>query len=175
MTRQSRGYTLIELTVVVLIVGLMLTLAVPRVRDTLLNDDLKAATRQLIGAARELRNTAILDQTDLLLQIDLTEGTYWSVRADATAEQRAELRRAAAHLPPGVRWASVRRAGEARRAEGETTLRFFRQGYITPAVLQLSRDDRSLTLVFQPFLREVTPYEGAVDYVFNEEDRDASR
>ncbi|MCL2669655.1 MAG: hypothetical protein FWE89_03120, partial [Syntrophaceae bacterium] len=78
---------------------------------------------------------------------------------------------AARRLPAGVRWASVRRAGEAGKLEGETTLRFSRQGYVTPAVLQLARDKHALTLVFQPFLREVTLYDQRFDYTFNEEDR----
>ena len=173
VTDRNRGYTLIELSVVVLLLGLVLTLTFPRIRDTLLNDDLKVTTRQLIGTAQELRSTAIREQTDMFLQIDLTQGSYWSYPGDATPEKRDELRRAARLLPSDVRWASVRRAGEVGKLEGETSLRFSRQGYTTPAVLQLARDERAMTLVFQPFLREVTLYDQLFDHVFNEEDRDA--
>ena len=58
----DRGYTLIELSVVVLLIGMMLLIAVPQVRDTLLSDDLDAAARKLVGVAGELRNDAVREQ-----------------------------------------------------------------------------------------------------------------
>ncbi|MDA8126948.1 MAG: prepilin-type N-terminal cleavage/methylation domain-containing protein [Deltaproteobacteria bacterium] len=174
MTEQERGYTLIELAVVVLLVGLMLTLAAPRVRDTLLNDDLKAATRQLLGATRELRNDAIREQTDYLLRIDLGQPSFWSYPADATPEKRAEVRKAAVRLPAGIRIVDVRHAGEAKKGDGEASIRFFRQGYVTPTVIHLAKDDRTFTLIFNPFLPSVDVHEKQVDYAFNEEDRDAA-
>ncbi|HDZ90866.1 MAG TPA: prepilin-type N-terminal cleavage/methylation domain-containing protein, partial [Deltaproteobacteria bacterium] len=59
MFRDKRGYTLIELIVVVLLIGLVLTLTAPRLRDSLLSDDLKSAARRLIGITNDLRNEAI--------------------------------------------------------------------------------------------------------------------
>src|SRR4030042_2874753 len=77
VTERDRGYTLIELSVVVLLIGMMLLFAVPRIRDTLLNDDLVAATRRFIGAAPELRGESGRGQTDYILQIDLTRPPFW--------------------------------------------------------------------------------------------------
>jgi prepilin-type N-terminal cleavage/methylation domain-containing protein len=173
VTDRDRGYTLIELSVVVLIAGMMLLIAVPRVRDTLLNDDLKAATRQLIGAARELRNESIREQTDYILHIDLNQPAFWSYAADTTAEKRAEIRKAASRFPEGIRITDVRQAGEAKKTDGEAFIRFFRRGYAKPAVVHLAKDDRALTLVFNPFLQAVTVYEKYVDFFFNEEERAA--
>jgi prepilin-type N-terminal cleavage/methylation domain-containing protein len=173
VTDRDRGYTLIELSVVVLLVGLMLLLAVPRVRDGLLNDDLKAATRLLLGTARELRNESVREQTDFVLHIDLGQSAFWSYPADATAEKRAEVRKDAVRLPTGIRMMDVRHAGETKKGEGEAFIRFFRQGYVTPTVVHLAKDDRAVTLVFNPFLQAVTVYDKHVDYSFNEEDRDA--
>ena len=97
----NRGYTLIELSVVVLLIGMMLLIAVPRVRDTLLDDDLKAVTRRLINSARELRNESVREQTDYILHIDLNNPAFWSYPADTTAEKRAELRKGAFRFPEG--------------------------------------------------------------------------
>ena len=174
MTDRDRGYTLIELAVVVLLAGLMLMLAVPRVRDTLLNDDLKAAARLLLGSARELRNESVREQTDIILHIDLGQSAFWSYPADTTAEKQAELRKDAKRLPTGIRVMDFRHAGETKKAEGEAFIRFFRQGYVTPTVVRLAKDDRTFTLVFNPFLPTVTVYEKPVDYTFNEEDRDTA-
>ena len=42
----NKGYTLIEMTVVVLLIGVMIGVAVPKVRDTITSDRLKKTARQ---------------------------------------------------------------------------------------------------------------------------------
>lgn len=169
----NRGYTLIELSVVVLLVGILLLIAVPRVRDTLLNDDLKVATRRLVGAARELRNESVRERTDTLLHIDLNQPALWSTTADTTAEKQAELRKRAVRLPEGIRIVDVRQANEAKKTEGEAVIRFFRGGYMTPTVIRLAKGDRTLSLVFHPFLQAVSVYETDVDFSFTDQKRGA--
>ena len=169
----DRGYTLIELSVVVLLIGMMLLIAVPRVRDTLLSDDLKATTRQIVGAARELRNEAVREQLDYVLHLDLNQPGFWTYSADTTAEKRAEIRKGAIRFPEGIRIAGVRHPEEVRKTEGEALIRFFRKGYMEPTVVHLVKDDRAFTLVFNPFLQAVSVYEKYVDFIFNEDDRAA--
>jgi prepilin-type N-terminal cleavage/methylation domain-containing protein len=169
----DRGYTLIELSVVVLLIGMMLLIAVPRVRDALLNDDLKATTRQLVGAARELRNESVREQLDYVLHLDLNQPGFWTYSADTTAEKRAEIRKGAIRFPEGIRIAGVRHPEEVRKTEGEASIRFFRKGYMEPTVVHLVKDDRAFTLVFNPFLQAVSVYEKYVDFIFNEDDRAA--
>ena len=173
MTERDRGYTLIELSVVVLLIGMMLLFAVPRIRDTLLNDDLVAATRRFIGAARELRGESVREQTDYILQIDLNRPAFWSYSDDTTAEKRAELRKGAFRFPEGIRITDVQQADDAKKTEGEAAIRFFRRGYVEPTVVHLAKDDRSVTLVFNPFLQAVTVYEKYVDFSFSEGGRAA--
>ncbi len=171
----NRGYTLIELSVVVLLIGMMLLIAVPRVRDTLLNDDLKAVTRRLIGSARELQKRVGPGADGLYPphrpQPIRPSGVY---AADTTAEKRAELRKGAFRFPEGDsdRGRHGRRT-RAKRTEGEALIRFFRRGYVEPTVIHLAKDDRVFTLVFNPFLQTVTVYEKYVDFSFNGEERDA--
>jgi prepilin-type N-terminal cleavage/methylation domain-containing protein len=167
----DRGYTLIELSVVVLLVGMMLLIAVPQVRDTLLHDDLKAATRQLVGAARELRADAVREQVDYLLHFDLNQPGFWIYSADTTSEKQAEIRKKAVRFPEGIRIAGVRHPREVRKTEGEASVRFFRKGYVEPTVIHLVKDERTFTLVFEPFLPTVGIHEKYVDFTFNEEER----
>jgi prepilin-type N-terminal cleavage/methylation domain-containing protein len=169
----NRGFTLIELSVVVLLVGILLLIAVPRVSDTLLNDDLKVATRRLIGAARELRNESVREWTDIILHIDLNQTALWSATADATDEKRAELRKKAGRLPEGLRIVDVRQVKVAKKTEGEAVIRCFRGGYVTPTVIRLAKGDRTFSLVFHPFLQTVSVHESDVDFPFTQEKRGA--
>jgi prepilin-type N-terminal cleavage/methylation domain-containing protein len=169
----NRGYTLIELSVVILIVGIMLSIAVPRIRDTLLNDDLKVATRRLVGAARELRNESVRERTDWILHIDLNQSAFWSYTADTTAEKREELSKRAVRLPEGIRIADISQVNAPKKTEGEAVIRFFKGGYVTPTVIRLAKGDQTLTLVFHPFLQTVGVYESDVDFPFSQEKRRA--
>lgn len=158
----------------VLLVGIVLLIAVPGVRDTLLNDDLKAATRRLAGAARELRNEAVRERTDAILHLDLQQGALWSYAADATAEKRAELRGKAERLPAGIRIAGVRQIDAAEKADGEAVIRFFGRGYATPTVVRLAKGDRIFSLVFHPYLQAVSVYERDIDFPFIRGNRSAA-
>lgn len=168
----NRGYTLIELSVVVLLIGILMTISVPRVRETLLDDDLKVSARRLIGTARELRSASVRERTDAILHIDLGRTALWNYTADTTDEKRAELRRQAAPLPEGIRIAEIRQADGTRKTEGEALIRFYRGGYQTPAVIRLAKGDRTLSLVFHPFLRTPNVYESDVDFPFSQTKRD---
>jgi prepilin-type N-terminal cleavage/methylation domain-containing protein len=170
----KRGYTLIELSVVVLLIGIMLLVTVPRVWDTLLNDNLKAVTRRLINTVRELRYESVREQTDYILHIDLNHPGFWSYPADTTAEKRAEFRKGAFRFPEGVRIMDVRQSNEVRKTEGEVFIRFFRQGYAAPTIFHLAKDDRAFTVILNPFFQTMTVYEKYVDFSFNEEEPAAS-
>ncbi len=169
----DRGYTLIELSVVVLLIGMMLLIAVPQVRDTLLSDDLDAAARKLVGVAGELRNDAVREQVDYLLHLDLKQPGFWTYSADTTAEKQSEIRKGAIRFPEGIRIAGVRHPGEVRKTDGETVIRFFRRGYVQPTVIHLKKEDRTFTVVLNPFLPKVGVHEKHVDFAFNEDDRAA--
>jgi prepilin-type N-terminal cleavage/methylation domain-containing protein len=149
--RSDGGYTLLELIVVIVIVGVVLTVALPVMRDTLLDDGLDKAVRRLQGAARELRNDAVREQVDELLHLDLDRGSYWVTGSDMTPEKRDAMKDQEVKLPDGVVFAGVTHLLSEKQTEGETSITFFRKGYTQPAVVHLAKGDREVDLVFQPF------------------------
>ena len=98
----ERGYTLIEVTVVVVLVGVILLLAVPRVQATVTNDRMRSAVRNLSGMARELKASAAREQVDHYLHLDLDKRLVWNTRDDMTAENRTLRRAQARSLTTGV-------------------------------------------------------------------------
>ncbi len=149
---QERGYTLIEITVVVVLVGVVLLMAVPRVRDTLTSDRMRTAVRTLSGMARELKASATREQVDHYLHVDLDRQLIWNTRDDMTAENRTLRRAQARSLPAGVKIADVAFSEEGKKNQGEAVIRFFSQGYVQPVAIHFTDEERVMTLVFQPFL-----------------------
>jgi general secretion pathway protein H len=166
--RGESGYTLIELSVVVLLAGMMLFLAVPRIRDSMLSDGLKTATRRLVGASREIRTEAVREQVDYLLHLDLAHPGFLVYSADTTPEKLSEIRKKASAFPDGVTIAGFQRPGKERQTDGDAEIRFYRQGYVDPVVLHLKKDDRVFTVVFHPFMNKIVVYEKNVDFAFDE-------
>jgi general secretion pathway protein H len=164
MQRQA-GYTLIELAIVVFLIGLMLFLVAPRIRDTLLIDSLKSTVRHFIGTARELRNEAVREQVDYILHVDLNSRTVWTYSTDMTPEKRDERQKAAFRLPADVKIADIYRIGREKQSDGNAQITFFKKGYVQPTVVHLARGERAYTLIFEPFLSTVRTYDKYVDYV----------
>lgn len=158
------GYTLIELIVVIVLIGVILYVAVPKVRDDLLNDSLRAATRQMIGMAKEIRYDAVRDHVDHVLQIDLTNNAFWIYKADMTPEKKNEKKRDAYRLPHDIRLIDVEQGLEKTISEGEASVTFFKQGYVQPTVIHIGKKDRVITIVLYPFLQVVKTFEKTISY-----------
>jgi prepilin-type N-terminal cleavage/methylation domain-containing protein len=148
----EEGYTLIEIAVVIVLIGVTFLIAIPRVQDTLTNDRMRSAVRNLSGTARELKASAVREQVDHYLHLDLDQRRVWNTRDDMTAENRTLRRNQARSLPSGVKIADVALADEGKKNQGEVIIRFFSQGYVQPAAIHLTDDERTMTLIFQPFL-----------------------
>lgn len=166
ISQHSKGFTFIELTVVILLMGLMFALTIPRFQGALLTDDLKKTTRRMIGMIKGLRNEAIREQKDYFLHFDLESNRFWVDSADMTELERATASEEASHFPEGVRIMDIWFRGEGKTMTGETAIRFNRKGYVPQSVIHLgSEDGREFTLVLSPFLGRVKVLETYIDFV----------
>ena len=162
--KPNKGFTLIELSVVVFLIGLMLLIAVPKVRDTMLSDGLKTAVNHLAGTARELRSDAVRNQVDYILRLDLDNNLVWTHSADMTPEARNEMKKRAFKLREEVKIMDVYLFGKEKVTDGEALIRFSRKDYMHPAVVHLAQKDQRFTLVFEPFLSSVRIYDKFINF-----------
>ena len=160
----EKGFTLIELGVVVFLIGLMLLIAVPKVRDTMLGGSLETVANQLTGTARDLRSDAVRNQIDYILHLDLDNNLIWTYSVDMTPEARDEIKKLAFKLPEEVKIMDVYFSEEEKATEGEATIRFSRKNYTQPAVIHLAEKDRRFTLIFEPFLNSVRICDKYIDF-----------
>ena len=166
ISKRCNGYTFIELTVVIFLIGLTLVLTVPRFRYEMLTDNLKATVRRMVGTIRSLRNDAIREQKIYVLCFDLGSNRYWIESADMTDEGRALEHEKALPLPGGVQILDVWSGEMGKKVDGKAAIRFTKKGYIEPSIIHLGAEDgRKFTLELSPFMGKVKVFEKYVEFV----------
>ncbi len=73
---KNKGFSLIELLIVLVIIGFMVVLIPPRLSALMETIQIKSAARNLVSALRQTRNAAITTQKEHVLRLDLANKTY---------------------------------------------------------------------------------------------------
>jgi len=159
----SSGFTLVELLLVIVIMGVILALAVPSTRDVLTGDNLKKASRQLMGMEKKLRVEAVRDQMDYILCLDLPNAAYWVVASDMTPEKQDEIKKRPQHLPSGVVILDIVGENNKKQSADEVRIKFGKKNICSPSVIHLAYEENRMTMVINPFLGVTDVYDKYVD------------
>ncbi len=151
----ARGFTLIEMIVVIFLIGIMLSLSIPSLRGTFFTDPLKATTRKIIGLVVGLRDQAIRAQQPYLLHFNRLENRIW-YEQDGSAEENKDQQNQSANqliLPESVKIAGLRTAGDERSIEEDNVVWISKQGYLEETVIRIEdQAGKHLNIRFHPFL-----------------------
>ncbi|HUU40768.1 MAG TPA: prepilin-type N-terminal cleavage/methylation domain-containing protein [Desulfatiglandales bacterium] len=162
--RQNKGFSLVELTVVVFLLGMMLTISMPNLKHSLLTDDLKSISRKITGLVKNLRNEAIREQKTYTLHIDFEVNRLWVESVDMKEKEKTLAQAKAFKLPQGIRIMDVWRRGKGKNADGVIAIPFNKKGYTEQTLLHLSAEDgREFTLALSPFLGSIKSYDKYID------------
>jgi len=93
--KDKRGFSLLELTLVLLLIGVSMLIVLPNIAKGLQDREVRTSALGLAAAARELRNRALFDGERQQLVINLPQNTYQVARSHEV------------HLPGEVRFVSV--------------------------------------------------------------------
>jgi general secretion pathway protein H len=142
----ARGFTLLEMVVVVAIMGLIVALALPGLGDGLRRWRLQAAVREFATLAKFTRNQAVAGRTSLSMILDRSRSVYWLDRPEAgvpTPEQAMERGIRVYALPATIRFGAISVGGGDPGLERIPIL-FYPRGSSTGGEIQI-RDDRGRT------------------------------
>jgi general secretion pathway protein H len=160
------GYTLIELIVVMALIGVILGVAAPKIRDVLANDPLKGTARKMIGLVYDARNESIRTHAAHALHMDMETNRFWIDTEMMSDEERELARKEGPVLPDTVRIQDVWLENKGKKSAGETRILFSEEGYVQPAAIHLTcKDGRKWTLTLSPFIGQVKIFEKYVDFL----------
>ncbi|MFH1673737.1 MAG: GspH/FimT family pseudopilin [Pseudomonadota bacterium] len=149
----NKGYTLIELVAVVVLIGLFLTISVPKLRETFFSSNLKSAVRRLTGTIEQLRSDAVREHQELRLNFDLDSESYWVTSSNMNDKEIEDVTRIS--LPSGVDLIDVA-SPSGKVMVGSTAIRFSPRGYVEESLIHLGdRSENVYTLFLPSFLPKV--------------------
>lgn len=151
-----RGFTLLELIVVMVLLAITVSLAVPRLASFFSGDQLKTGVRRLVGLIHQCSQLAQRQQLPYLLRYIDGEHRFVVEPERRQEEDGAAAKARGLRLSDSVRvqdlwtWYGGTRAGE------DFVIRFTKGGYVEPTVIHLrATDGAEISVVLSPFLGKV--------------------
>lgn len=178
---KQRGFTLIELIVVVTLLSLMLFFTFPRLSNFLSSDSRGEVSRWILAKAISLRTRAVETQQPHLMVVNIdaneltampektenvsdvgpSEGEAWEAgEAELNAAEEAASPSATYRFSGNMRLIDVAFTESDIVRTGSGTIHFHPKGYSDRAVIHLEDGDKQVSYYFAPFLSEVKIFDG---------------
>jgi len=161
----TKGFTLLELTIIIALLGVMLTMVIPRLGE-IGEANLKRSARHLTGMIRYLRDESQARKAVYRLRFDVQGGRFWTEVMTQSTDQSVEFTRLQSEI------------GTEGSLAGQTTFRDVKvaghpddpyiqvtpDGWVENAVIHLrDGDGRDFTLFVNPLMSSTELREGYVE------------
>ena len=164
----SSGFTLLELSLVLFIIGLLVTVLVPRLGG-LEHARLDTSAKRLAALVRYLHGEAAFRGQTYRIRYDLDQHQYGVQVLTPSQETKTFVADESplsqtVQLPTNVTFTDIRVPSIGRVQIGQVFTHFYPQGYTDPTVIHLrDQQSRTVTVIIPPITGEATVYEGYVD------------
>ncbi len=165
------GFTLMELLVVLLIVGLFSALLSIRIENLFSGGDLRLASRIIIAEINKRRGKAAYTHKEQVLGLKVGNNMLYSIDSESqraivpdliTEEEKIALK--AIYLPDGVILEDVVIVSKGKVQGGEARIRFFANGTVDRSLIHLRNEaDKVYTLQINPLTGDVRVHDKYID------------
>ncbi|MBI5192647.1 MAG: hypothetical protein HZA08_04285 [Nitrospirae bacterium] len=178
----NSGYTLIELSIILILLGIMLLFAVPKLGN---REDisLRSTARELAGTIQSLFDESILNKTSYQLVFEITENRYLIIekkqdKESLKPEEPEDVTKSSEQsdvsevidvtnrykkLPEKIFIKDITTETINKAVEGRVTLEFFPDGFMDKGIIHISNGKKDYTLTTTPLTGKVKVLEGYVD------------
>ncbi len=168
--RHNDGFTLFELLIVILIMGLFMGLVMVRIDGVLSGGDLREAGRMLIGEITYLRAQAAYTHKECVLKFDLDKNEVYTLEAvplkerDDWEEKKDTTVRHNLKLPEGVKVKDIVIFPTGKIQDGEADITFYINGCVDRSLIHLrNENDKVFTLELNPLTGSVIIHDTYID------------
>lgn len=141
--RASSGFTLIELVVVLILIGISVALVAPKISHSLERAHFQKDVRSVSAMLRLARSQAIAHKTPYTLSIDLDNYQVW---VDAAQHQKAKEMKGMTRLPLSHTDTLRVKAHKHEKTSGTGTLVFYPNGSSGGGTIQMSHNGQQETI-----------------------------
>ncbi len=173
-----QGFTLIELSVVIFLIGLLFFITMPRLGNFLFHSDLKSVVRSLKATVHILRSKSIVTHKNTVLHFDLDEGLYWGTyeipgkgpeTSLYTSEETSPLI-SPRKLPQGIKFLDAININSHKKRFGLLSSSFNPKGVIEETVLHLvDENEKVLTIIINAYTGRFLIFDEYVDVEYGSE------
>ncbi len=175
--KSYEGFTLIELSVVIFLIGLIFFTVMPRLGNFLFHSDLKSVARSLKATVHVLRSKSIVTHKNTVLHFDIDKGVYWGAYADIGKESEISSDTSDTSplvtprkLPQGIKFLDATNINSPKKRSGLLSSSFNPKGVIEETVLHLAdRDEKVITIIINAYTGRFLIYNEYVDVEYGNE------
>jgi len=163
--RQDKGFTLIELIVVVSLISIMLFLYIPKFQEAVMFDNTKRVSRWIIGKLQALKESSVNNQKLYVFHIDLDNNRMWVTNELMSEEEMQNAEQQGFELPDDINLLDVKYPGKDKMLSGRADIYFYKKGYSDKALIHIEdSSNKQLSFLIEPFLSAVELYEEYVEF-----------
>ncbi|MFO7751381.1 MAG: prepilin-type N-terminal cleavage/methylation domain-containing protein [Desulfobacteraceae bacterium] len=153
-SQKTKGFTLIELVVVITIMGVVLSFVLPQFHSFRLFSGSGTSVGKIAATVTALKQRAVAESRNYTLHMDPGMGRIWITHEFMKQEDRERAENSAMALENGISIVDVEFPGNPGRGDSAEIF-FSREGYSDMAMIHLEDTENEITIIIEPFLAEV--------------------
>lgn len=158
--RQSNGFTLIELIVVMSLMSIITFVSVPRFHKETMPNNTKKVSRWIMITSQSLKEKSFRDQKLYTMYVDMESRQLWVTDESMPEEEILKAGRQGFLIPDDVELLDVEFPGNNKIISDLADICFYPDGHSDMALIHIKDDDNNqLSLLIEPFLSKVKLYE----------------
>lgn len=164
---RSHGFTLIELSITLFLIGTLFFISMPKLGNFLFQTDLKGTVRSLKAAVNILRSKSISSHRVTSLHLDLDQNLYWGAYAFQETDENPGAKRVLVlprKLPEGIRFLDAANINTPKKTLGLLTSSFNHKGALEETVIHLADKNKNVvTVIVNAYTGRFSIYDEYVD------------